>query len=1173
MAADADRHLLFGLLALQNGLIDQSKLVAAFHSWTQDKARPLADHLVARGDLDADQRAAVEAMAVLHLKTHGGDTEKSLAAVSAGRSTRDGLAMLGDPELTGMLAHLGSGTTEPGDDTYATNAVGRPNSDGRRFRVLRPYARGGLGAVFVARDEELNREVALKQILDGYADDPISRQRFLMEAEVTGGLEHPGIVPVYGLGIYPDGRPYYAMRLIKGDSLKAAIAQFHADEALRRDPGARALALQKLLRRFLDVCNAVDYAHSRGVLHRDLKPANVMVGPYGETLVVDWGLAKVVGSPSGSVEAALHPPSVGGSAETLPGSAVGTPAYMSPEQSAGRLDDLGPASDVYSLGATLYHLLTGRAPFVDRDVGAVLRGVQAGDFPPPRRVVLGVPRALEAVCLKAMAADPPARYGSAKELAGEVERWLADEPVSAYREPWSARAWRWVRRHRTGAIAAASAVLVGLVGLAAVAAVTAAKNRALDRANAALGTALGRETTERIAKEKALGQSEESRKAALRSLHAARMNLVQRVMEGGEAETALELLAAQEPGRTGGSDLRGFEWYYWKSRTPRNRRTIRGDGVIMTSIAFSPDGARLASSDGETLKPENPGKVRLWDTATGREVRSLAGHEQFVAQVVFSPDGRWLASAGWDGTVRVWDAATGREVRVLKGHRGRIDGVVFGPDGRHLASAGADGTVRVWDRETGREVRALAGHEGGVESVAFSPDGRALASAGSDGTVRVWDAGGGEQMQVLRGHTAGVHKIRCSPDGRWLATGSSDRTARIWDIRTGQELRCLRGHTDAVTGVAFSPDGARLATVGYDQRVKVWDLASGRETLSFKAHQIMDMWDVTFSPDGKTLATSNYDGTIRFWELPSPEEPVVFRGHEGEVRNVALHRDGKLAASASFDRIVRVWEVATGREVRALRGHADRVNGVAFSPDGSLVASAGFDRTARIWRLDTGEELRTLRGHGHTVYSVAFSPDGRRLATGSRDNTVKLWDASSGAEVATLRGHDREVNAVAFSPDGRWLASAGSDRSIVLWDPKTGRQIRRLAGHANLVMGVGFSPDSRNLASASWDTTVRIWEPATGAEVRMLSGHTAWVYGVSFSPDGERLISGSTDGTVKVWDPAIGHELMTLRGHAGGVSGVAFGPDGRRIVSSSLDRTVRVWDATPGRGDEPARRR
>ena len=481
---DAPRDLLFGLLALQNGLIGRDQLVAAFALWTASDGRPMADVLADLGALAAPHRALVDALVEAHLKIHG-DPETSLAALDLNRSTRESLAA-GGPAVQATIAHVGSGAGGDAERT-STYAVGTATGDGQRFRVLRPHARGGLGAVFVALDSELNREVALKQILDHHADDAISRQRFLLEAEITGALEHPGIVPVYGLGHDGQGRPYYAMRFVHGDSLKGAIARFHADAALKTDPGRRSLELRQLLRRFLDACNAVGYAHSRGVLHRDLKPGNVIVGKFGETLVIDWGLAKPVGRAEPGAargDRPLVPTSAGGIAATLPGAALGTPAYTSPEQAAGDLHRLGPRSDVYGLGATLYCLLTGRPPFEGNDPGEVLRSVQAGLFPHPRAVDPSIDRALEAICLKAMARRPEGRYGSARALADDIERWMADEPVTARREPPAARALRWMRRHRTAATAAAAAILVALAGLAAVLAVQARANASLRAANA-----------------------------------------------------------------------------------------------------------------------------------------------------------------------------------------------------------------------------------------------------------------------------------------------------------------------------------------------------------------------------------------------------------------------------------------------------------------------------------------------------------------------------------------------------------------------------------------------------------------------------------------------------------------------------------------------------------------
>jgi serine/threonine protein kinase len=345
----ADRNLLFGILALQMDFIRRDDLIAAMHAWVLDKAKPLGQILVERGALDNDNRAWLEAGVERHLARHGQDPQQSLAAVSSIRSARRDLEQIADPDVQASLLHVSAAPTDP--DPYATRPEYGPTATGPRFRILRPHAKGGLGEVFVAHDEELHREVALKEIQERHADHAESRARFLLEAEVTGGLEHPGIVPVYGLGSYADGRPFYAMRFIKGDSLKDAISAFHRDKA-SLPAGEYTLRLRRLLTRFVDVCQAVAYAHSRGVLHRDLKPGNVMLGKYGETLVVDWGLAKVLErADTETTEGPLRSNLSGDSAMTQTGATLGTPAYMSPEQAAGRLDPLeGGGTDQNSPG-------------------------------------------------------------------------------------------------------------------------------------------------------------------------------------------------------------------------------------------------------------------------------------------------------------------------------------------------------------------------------------------------------------------------------------------------------------------------------------------------------------------------------------------------------------------------------------------------------------------------------------------------------------------------------------------------------------------------------------------------------------------------------------------------------------------------------------------------------
>jgi serine/threonine protein kinase len=516
----ADGNLLFGVLALQMDFIDQQALVQAMHAWVLQKHKPLAELLVEQGGLAPEHQVLLEPLVEAHVKAHGGDPRRSLTALGPVRTVREDLSRIADTDVQATIAQLPE--TSPGPGTTIGPAADGPGGESAgRFRVLRPHARGGLGEVSVALDSELRRQVALKEIRPEYAHHAAARARFLLEAEVTGQLEHPGVVPVYGLGCYADGRPYYAMRFVQGDTLHAAIRRYHQGGEV----GTRALEFRQLLGRFVDVCNAVAYAHSKGVLHRDLKPANVLLGPFGETLVVDWGLAKWFGDeeltaegaesaeerPSGS-SSALSAPSAVSSSQTLPGQVLGTPGYMAPEQAAGEVERLGPATDVFGLGATLYHVLTGRGPFADSDPVDVLARVRKGDFPRPRQIHRAVPAALEAVCLKALALRSEERYVSPKSLAEELERWLADEPVGAYPEPLAARLRRHARRHPAALAATAALLLAGLVGLglglAAVRAeqqhTTAERDRAEE--NAAVAQEAGKKTLQQANRAGALNK-------------------------------------------------------------------------------------------------------------------------------------------------------------------------------------------------------------------------------------------------------------------------------------------------------------------------------------------------------------------------------------------------------------------------------------------------------------------------------------------------------------------------------------------------------------------------------------------------------------------------------------------------------------------------------------------
>ena len=464
----ADRNLLFAALALQNNLVTADSLAEAINIWAFAKDRPIGEILVAQGRLSAEDQKLLDT-----LFERQGLPETTQSTIDVGSSVHevskaqdaDVGASSADAARTGAYSSVDSGyahNRDTGDqDGSRAGQAALANPALPRYRILRPHARGGLGEVYVAEDVELRREVALKEIRGRHAGSEVNRLRFIAEAEITGRLEHPGIVPVYGLGSYEDGRPFYAMRFIQGDDLQAVAQRFH-------DSGGRfdSLEFRHLLGRFVDVCDAVAYAHSRGVLHRDLKPRNVMLGKYGETLVVDWGLAKIVGQHGDDHgEAIIAPVSGSGLVETLAGSAVGTPAYMSPEQADGKIEELGPATDIYSLGATLFAVLTGRPPVAGESAIEVLEKVRRGDVAFASKVRPGVPAALAAVCAKAMALRPVDRYPHPQALSADVEHWLADEPVAAMPDPLAVRARRWARKHPGAVAGLAAALVMGVTGL------------------------------------------------------------------------------------------------------------------------------------------------------------------------------------------------------------------------------------------------------------------------------------------------------------------------------------------------------------------------------------------------------------------------------------------------------------------------------------------------------------------------------------------------------------------------------------------------------------------------------------------------------------------------------------------------------------------------------------
>jgi WD40 repeat protein len=1039
------------------------------------------------------------------------------------------------------------------------------------YELIREIARGGMGVVFEARQISLNRIVALKMILAGQLADETDVKRFYSEAEAVANLDHPGIVPIFEVGQH-EGQHYFSMGFVEGQSL----AQRLADGPLA--PREAAALLSK-------VAHAIDYAHSRGVIHRDLKPGNILLDGQGNPRVTDFGLAKRLQSDSEL---------------TSSGQIMGTPSYMPPEQAGGQRGEVGQASDVYALGATLYALVTGRPPFqAATPVDTVLQ-VKSDDPVSPRRLNAAVDRDLETICLKCLEKEPSARYGSAAALALDLRRFLSGQPILARPLSSSERAWKWVRRKPVVSSLAALIVLVSALGLGGV--IAQWREAVIARQVAESETIRAKSQTE-LAEASLKGavnaraEEKKQRELADQRLYDARMTLVQRNWEDGDAELVQQGLDEQLPANQGGIDRRGFEWFYWHRLISSGHTTLKGHQGGVLSVAFSFDGKWIASAATDQT-------VKLWDATAAKEVQKLSGGGSTLA---FSADSRQLVLAGRsDGAVKVWDIAADREVASHGARPGQVVSVALSQDARRLLAGNHDGTLSLWDSGTGREGRVLKGHVVSVSSVAFSRDGSRFASGGLDGVVKVWDTPNEKEVLSLNVHTgaarfvafspdgkplssaSAVHSVSFSPDGTRLAAGSADATVRVWGVPAGNEILTLRGHSGAVHGVAFSPDGKQLATAGHDRTVKVWDALTGREMARFLAHT-RSVHGVAFSPDGQRIASASLDRTVKVWDAVNGQGPLSFLGTW--TGRAPFAADSTRLVYTGLDRslsTLKVWHAARGRETVTLAGHTKGISSAVFSPDGKRVASASHDGTVKLWDATTAQEERTLRGHDREVLDVAFSPDGRRVASGGRDGSVRVWDSQSGQPTFTLTGHTGRVGVVTYSLGGKRLVSIG-DAHVKVWDAQTGQEIGNI-NIANHSHRAAFTRDVRRLAIFGGIETLTVWDLDTGKEILAKKSKNSAILDAAFSPGGRWLATAELDGRVRVWDVQTGREALALKGHnrvaynvvfgqvdtalealgsaGGGLSSavmtVAFSPDGQRLASGGRDGTVKVWDVATG---------
>jgi len=987
------------------------------------------------------------------------------------------------------------------------------------YEIVEEIARGGMGVVYKARQASLNRIVALKMVREAHLASSHAVQRFQIEAEAAAKLDHPNIVPVHEFGQL-EGQWYISMKLVEGPSL----AQHLHGVPMEPDRAARLMGT---------IARAVHYAHQRGVLHRDLKPANVLLQNDEHPYVTDFGTAKLEDRNLGL---------------TLAMDVLGSPNYMSPEQAAGKNDQVTTAADVYSLGAILYELLTGRPPFRAATPLETIRKVIEEECVRPRLLYSFVDRDLETICLKCMEKEPPRRYGSADALADDLDRWLRQEPILARPVGGWERAAKWVRRHPLSAALSAITVLA-----------VAASVGTLIRANIRIRTAQANEANmRRIA--------EVHERIARQRAYASDINLAQQALAANNLGRARELLDRYRPASAAEADLRGWEWrYLWQQcRSDALFRLARDQGSVMT-LATSPNARWLA------VGGHSGARLELWDFTARRVVKRLADGVTSV-HAEFSPKGPLLAFASTSDSagdepihrLRLWNTATQAEAGewLLPGH---CAGLAFSADGQTLLTAidEPDTQFVLWNVEA-RTVRSKLPTAPIRKTIgtpfAASRDLRWVATALANYWIRVTDLTSG---RVVWEADLGVpiNSLSIDPSGTMLAAGlhQTDALIQLYRLETGRELGRLPVRIGYVICLAFAPDGRTLLAAGSDQTITHWDVSSRQPIATLRGHSL-EVWRLALLADGKTMVSGSGDGDLLVWNLQKAGThdfratlPVAPRG----CWRFAPESDAIL--TCELDGTVTRWTGRDFKERQTLLNVETGPVSVLLSEDCGVVAASFTNGNIRVWDLKDGSLRRELKSGSNATAIWSFADNSSRLlVVNDRDQSLHEWNLITGAEQKAL------PDLVDWRIHGAFPGHAlQRDTGLAVKGRLDGLgEAQRLSATVSRLFLGAFSRDRRYFARTGPMGAVELEDARTGQSLGRARGFLQGVHSLAFSPDSRRLAAGSDDReAVKLWDIQSLQELVTLRGDGTAFSQTRFSPNGNLIGTMNYKGVLHLWRA------------
>jgi WD40 repeat protein/serine/threonine protein kinase len=1033
--------------------------------------------------------------------------------------------------------------------------------DGSRYEIIDAIAVGGMGAILRASDKESQREVAMKVMLRADTDSPAAK-RFIREARIVANLEHPNIVPVHDIGNSPLGEPYFTMKWVQGENLADILYKVR-----RGDPEhLNQYDLPALLEIFMKICNGVAFAHSRNIVHLDLKPHNILVGGYGEVLVLDWGLAGLMDKDDpGDALSFTH--GIGQepfSARSLnynynlfteDGTIKGTPGFMAPEQADGKVGDICNRSDVFSLGSILYMILTLRVPIVGENSTEILQHTIDGNFVSPGKRLYHqtVPIQLDAIVMKAMALDKKDRYESVESLQDDIRAYSAGFATSVEHAGLLKQIFLFLRRRKTevSLIAAGVFMTVSLVIAFTIKLNFQTKETRKEKQTnkSILKVALAARNQASKNRVFAAKKKDEAKKATFQAdfnAYVANIRLGELSIQRRRYDTAKQALADCP------DSFRHWEWGRLKYLTHLDYLTIPFDQRV-SAVCLSDDGRLAANAAGSK-------GVIITDAETGRIIKLLKRNESNTVSIDASGDLRRIIAGGRDGSAEIWDTDTGKLVHLLPGHNGPVSLVAIDDDGNRVITGSQAGPLVIWDGKAGKKIRSIKGHNMSLNSIDLSGDGGRLVGGGLNQTVKLWDTQSGRLLLNIKGHGKAITSIHIAGRYDLIVSGSRDDTVKIWHARTGRLLKRLRAQFNGVTAVDVSSDGRFVIGGGADFQSKIWDIRSGDLKTVLKGHSA-PIESVSISGDGNKAVTASDDKTVKIWRVDHADEIGRLVGHADDVLALAISSDARLIATGSADKTAKVWSRETGALVLSLLGHTAAVTGLCFSDDGADLATASKDNTIRIWKLKSGRERLILRGHTDQVNSIAISHATRTIISGSHDHTARVWDAINGRLLQTLNEHTGPVLCVAITSDGKSLITVSEDQTMRIWDANTGSQIRIFSDFKSPLSAVTVNSRKSLLIVGDINGQISLRDMQSGETVRTLEGHWGRITDVALSSDDKRLISSSSDMTAMIWDVATGTELITLKENSGSINSVRFSPDSRQVISCGNSDQATIWNA------------